>query len=74
MRTRFKASRDKRAAVKAAESAGLVADSIDVRKRLMDQVRLGEKTLEQAQAELKKIKSGAKKRGLITRSHAYSRG
>jgi len=73
-RTRFEAGIEKMQAMKTAEQAGQVADSMDVRMALMERVHKGEITLEQAQAELKKIKSGAKKRGLVTRSQAFSRG
>ena len=73
-RTRFEASIEKRAAVKAAESAGQVADSMDVRMALMDRVHKGEITLEQAQSGLKKIKAKAKSIGKVTRAQAFSRG
>lgn len=73
-RTRFEASIDKMAAMKTAEESGQVADSGEVRLALMQRVHKGEITLEQAQAELRKIKSGAKKAGLLTRSQAFSRG
>lgn len=71
---RFWRMQGQKEAMKAAEAAGQVADSMDVRKALMDQVESGEKTLEQVQAELAAIKRGAKKRGLITRSQAFNRG
>jgi hypothetical protein len=73
-RTAFEASIDKKDALKEAEKAGIVADSREVRLALMVRVDSGEITLEQAQAELKKIKSGAKKAGKVTRAQAYSRG
>jgi hypothetical protein len=73
-RTRFEANSDKRAAVNQAEGDGVVADSRDVRMALMAQVKSGEKTLVQVQAELKKIKSQAKKNGKVTRSQAFNRG
>ena len=73
-RTRFEASIDKKDALKAGEAAGSVADSMDVRIALMARVHSGEITLVQAQAELKKIKSGAKKAGKVTRAQAFSRG
>jgi hypothetical protein len=73
-RTRFEAAMDKRDALKAAENAGEVADSMSVRLALMDRVHAGEITLQQAQAELKKIQSGAKKAGKLTREQAFSRG
>ena len=55
-----------------AEKTGIVADSVEYRKALMERVYSNEITLEQAQAELKKIKSSAKKNGKITRAQAYS--
>lgn len=58
-------------ALKNAESRGKVADSMDVRKALMAQCHSGEKTLEEVQAELKKIKRNAKSKGLKTRDQAY---
>jgi len=73
-RTRFEAGMDKRAAVNQAESDGVVADSMEVRLALMEQVESGEKTLEEVQAELKKIKRQAKKNGMVTRSQAFNRG
>lgn len=73
-RTRFAASIDKRDALTSAEAEGAVADSMDVRLALMARVHSGEIKLEQAQAELKKIKSGAKKSGKVTRAQAFSRG
>lgn len=56
---------------KAREEEGAVADSMEVRKALMQRVHAGEITLEAAQAELKRIKRGAKKAGKITRAQAY---
>ncbi len=54
-----------------AEDMGIVADSMEVRKALMQQFNDGVKTLEEVQAELKAIKRGAKKQGKITRDQAY---
>lgn len=59
-------------AQKAAEADGKVADSMEVRLALMAQVHSGEKTLEQVQAELKRIKSSAKRNGKITRNQAFT--
>lgn len=73
-RTRFEASIEKREAVKAAEASGKVADSMEVRRALIERMDAGELTLEQVQAQLKKIKSGAKRNGLVTRAQAFSRG
>lgn len=57
---------------KAEEAAGNVADSMDVRLALIAKMDAGEMTLDQAQAELKRIKRNAKKDGKITRAQAYS--
>lgn len=74
MRTRFEASLDKRAAQIKAEKEGRVADSMDVRRALMARVHAGEITLEQAKKELKKIKAGAKRAGMVTRCQAFNAG
>lgn len=73
-RTRWEASTEKHRAMNKAEEDGQVADSMEVRHQLLEKVRRGEATLEQIQAELKKIKRNAKKNGMITRSQAFSRG
>lgn len=62
---------ERRDAVNKAEAEGRVADSHDVRLALMERVHKGEITLEQAQAELKKIKRGAKAAGMVTRNQAF---
>lgn len=74
MRTRSEAKLDKRNAVNSAEKSGQIADSMDVRLALMRRVESGEITLDQAQAELKRIKRGAKAAGKLTRAQAFSRG
>jgi len=56
---------------KGAEAAGEVADSMEVRLALVAKMHSGEMTLEQVQAELKRIQRGAKAAGKITRSQAY---
>lgn len=73
-RTRFDAAMDKKAAVKTAEANGEIADSMEVRMELMERVRTGEITLEDAQAELQRIKRNAKKSGKVTRAQAWRRG
>lgn len=73
-RTRWEASFDKRRALNEAEKAGEIADSMEYRTQLVKRIESGEITLEEGQAELKKIKRNAKKNGLITRSQAFSRG
>jgi len=60
-----------KAALKQAEADGRIADSMEVRQALMERVHKGEITLEAAQAELKKIKRGAKAAGKVTRSQAF---
>jgi len=57
---------------KDAEKSGIVADSMEVRMALMEEVRAGKRTLESAQAELMRIKKTAKKNGKITRNQAYT--
>ena len=69
---RFWRLMEKRRALKEAEESGRVADSLEVRKGLMARVESGEITLVEAQAELKKIKRGAGRRGLVTRTQAYN--
>ena len=56
-----------------AEADGVVADSLEVRKALILRMEAGELTLEQVQAELKRIKRGAKAAGKITRTQALRR-
>lgn len=56
------------------EAANNVADSMEVRKQLMARVEAGEITLEDAQKQLAKIKSGAKRAGKKTRNQAYLEG
>ncbi len=73
-RTRFEANLDKRRALNEAEAKGEVADSLPVRQALMARVHNGEITLAQAQAELKRIKAGAKRAGQVTRAQAFNAG
>jgi hypothetical protein len=73
-RTRFEAVTEKREAVKQAEESGQVSDSMDVRKALMAKVHMGEITLQDAQAELKRIQRGSRNAGRITRSQAFRQG
>lgn len=65
---------DKVRAVKAAESGGEVADSMEVRMALIKRMNDGELTLAQVQEELKRIKRGAKKAGKVTRAQAWRNG
>jgi len=67
---RYDRWRHRRAAMKQAEADGKVADSMEVRMALMKRVHDGEITLEEAQAELARIKRGAKANGQITRNQA----
>lgn len=73
-RDRWQAMQDKRAAVVAAEAAGEVADSMAVRLELVGRMNRGEITLEQAQAELKRLKAAAKAMGKTTRARAWRNG
>jgi len=73
-RNAFDAAMDKRAHVKTCESEGFVADSMEVRLKLMERVGAGEISLQDAQSELARIKKNAKKNGLLTRNQAYLKG
>ncbi len=73
-RDRWQAGRDKRAAVDAAESAGNVADSMEVRAAIVERMKAGEITHELAIAELAKIKRGAAAAGKTTRARAWRAG
>lgn len=53
------------------EAQGKVADSMDVRRALIERMDAGELTLGQVQAELKRIQRTAKASGQITRAQAY---
>lgn len=57
-----------RRALREAEINGDVADSLDVRKALLERVRKGELTLAQAQAQLAKIQREASTSGKRTRA------
>ncbi len=57
--------------IKLREASGAVADSMDVRLALIKRMDAGELTLDQVQAELKRIKRGAGKNGQTTRAAAY---
>lgn len=72
-RTRHEATLDKRQAIRAAEAAGEVADSRAVRLEIVERMMRGEITLEQAQAEIKAIKRGAKAAGKVTRGQIWRR-
>jgi len=54
-----------------AEASGRVADSLDVRVALIKRMHAGELTLDQVQAEVRRLKRNAKKTGKITRNQAY---
>lgn len=64
---------EKRANLRQAEADGVVADSMDVRRELIRKMDAGEMTLEEVQAELKRIKRGAKAAGKLTRTQALHR-
>lgn len=73
-RTQFEAAIEKREAVNQAEESGQVSDSMEVRKELMARVHSGEITLQDAQAELKRIQRESKNAGKVTRSQAFRLG
>jgi len=63
----------KRRAVEAAEAAGEISDSMEVRKELLRQVKTGELSVTEMQAALKRVKREGRKKGLKTRSEVYNR-
>jgi len=69
--TRDEIARDRHRSLKEAEANGEVADSLEVRMDLIARMKAGELTLEQVQAELKRIKRGAKSAGKVTRAKAF---
>ena len=70
--TDYFAHRIKRDAVRRAEAEGIVADSLDVRKALLERMHAGELTLDEVKDELERIKRQGRKSGMITRAQAYS--
>lgn len=62
---------DKRVALQIAEDQGIVADSSALRASLVAKIHAGEMTIEQVQAELRKVKREAKKNGLKTRDQIW---
>ncbi|WP_312026268.1 hypothetical protein [Pseudomonas sp. MSSRFD41] len=58
-------------ALQIAEEQGIVADSSALRASLVARVHAGEMTIEQVQAELRKVKREAKKNGLKTREQIW---
>ena len=62
---------DKRVALQIAEEQGLVADSSEFRASLVAKVHAGEMTIEQVQAELRRVKREAKKSGMKTRDQIW---
>lgn len=70
----YETHKRKNQAVRASEADGEVADSMAVRLSLIEKMHAGEMTLAEVQAELKRIKRGAKAKGQVTRAQAYSRG
>lgn len=72
-RTRYEARTDKVRAVRDAEAAGEIADSMAVRLEIIERMKHGEITLEQAHAELKAIRRGAKAAGKLTRGQVWRR-
>ena len=62
---------DKRVALQIAEEQGIVADSSALRASLVAKIHAGEMTIDQVQAELRKVKREAKKNGLKTRDQIW---
>ena len=73
-RDRFTANLEKAEELRRSEAAGEVVDSMDVRVALIQRMFAGELTLEQVQAEVKRIKREAARNGKVTRAQARRRG
>ncbi|EHY2065451.1 hypothetical protein LGC26_003442 [Escherichia coli] len=65
---------DKRVNIEKLEEQGLIADSMEVRRSLVERVMRGEITPEQSREELKRIQRNAKRNGLKTRNQAWREG
>ena len=63
---------DRLSLLEKAEADGRIADSGEVRLKLIQRVTRGEITLDECQAELRKIKQQAKSFGMVTRSQAWN--
>lgn len=70
-RTRWDARNDKARAIAAAEASGELADSMAVRLEIVRRMQVGELTLEEGQAELKRIQREARKAGKPTRGSVW---
>ncbi|KKF68303.1 hypothetical protein [Citrobacter amalonaticus] len=73
-RSSWDARLDKRVNIEKLEEQGLIADSMEVRKGLVERVMRGEITPEQSREELKRIQRNAKHNGLKTRNQAWREG
>lgn len=62
---------DARRAMKAAEQRGEVADSMEVRRAIVDRMTRGEITLEEGQRELARIKAAGRRAGKAIRSDFF---
>jgi hypothetical protein len=71
--TRFERKLAQRDAMKKAEAAGEVADGHSVRMELVRKMHAGEMTLEEVQAELRRIQRNAKREGRKTRDQFFGR-
>ncbi|EEY5706053.1 MULTISPECIES: hypothetical protein [Enterobacteriaceae] len=73
-RSSWDARLDKRVNIEKLEEQGLIADSMEVRRSLVERVMRGEITPEQSREELKRIQRNAKRNGLKTRNQAWREG
>lgn len=73
-RSSWDARLDKRVNIEKLEEQGLIADSMEIRKSLVERVMRGEITPEQSREELKRIQRNAKRNGLKTRNQAWREG
>ena len=73
-RSSWDARLDKRVNIEKLEEQGLIADSMEVRRSLVERIMRGEITPEQSREELKRIQRNAKRNGLKTRNQAWREG
>lgn len=70
----FERAMDRRRNLRAEETAGNIADSLEYRMSLMEKVRNREISLEEAQRQLRETQKTAEKQGKLTRDKAYRNG
>lgn len=70
---RLERQRLRQIALEKDDAAGIIADNMAVRTRLIERMRAGEMTLDEVQTELKRIQREAKKAGRPVRADYFKR-